>query len=455
LISYSKVKHGRWHLLALACMLAFLLVPQAAQAAEGWLSPVTISGNPSIEPDLATDSTGKATAVWLLAFGGKNRVQAAVRQPGDLSFGPAQTISPSGESEDDPHVAVNDNGEAVVVWTRTLDGVIGAAYRPPGGSLFGSSTLISSTAGYAFNARIAIDQQGNAQAIWEREINGGPLVIEAATQSPQGVFGAVETVSEPTFNSDDPDIAREPNGNATAVWTRFDGTSVIQTSARKAEINYPRPGVGSPLRIPLVPEYGQCISPNTSHAPPLDSPSCDPATLESPLLTMGTAGLGGGFARFDAIAGNPSTTADEADFNIAATATDVRCTAGGTPGCAQAGGDYTGQVILTSLVRQTDLSNGVFSDDPGTTQDFGFSVPVTCTATPLSTAGSSCSITTTADSLVANYVKERKRTIIEVASVQLEDAGPDGTLTPPSGSCPPTCGSGDENVFMRQGVFAP
>jgi hypothetical protein len=32
------------------------------------------------------------------------------------------------------------------------------------------------------------------------------------------------------------------------------------------------------------------------------------------------------------------------------------------------------------------------------------------------------------------------------------DAGPDGSITE---SCPYSCGSGDEKVFLRQGLFAP
>jgi hypothetical protein len=44
-------------------------------------------------------------------------------------------------------------------------------------------------------------------------------------------------------------------------------------------------------------------------------------------------------------------------------------------------------------------------------------------------------------------------------SVNVTDEGPDQSIEPSSDpiglGCPPTCGSGDEKVFMRQGVFIP
>ena len=49
--------------------------------------------------------------------------------------------------------------------------------------------------------------------------------------------------------------------------------------------------------------------------------------------------------------------------------------------------------------------------------------------------------------------------MISTFSMQMLDVGPDGVIAPSSDpfglGCPPTCGSGDEKVFLRQGVFTP
>jgi hypothetical protein len=205
---------------------------------------------------------------------------------------------------------------------------------------------------------------------------------------------------------------------------------------------YPRPGSGSPLRVPLVPAFAKCTSPNSTHAPPLSFGSCTPPALESGVLTTSTVGAGGGFARYDAIAGNPATVADEADVNIVASATDVRKQSDGT--------DYVGKLLLTTTIRVTDKQNG--PAESGSVQDATLSVPISCLATP-ETVGSNCNVTTTADTLLPGFATESKRTLMSMLSVNLKDAGPNGTGY--GAGCPPTCGDGDETVFMRQGVFAP
>jgi hypothetical protein len=77
---------------------------------------------------------------------------------------------------------------------------------------------------------------------------------------------------------------------------------------------------------------------------------------------------------------------------------------------------------------------------------------VPCAATIDTTRGSNCNHTTTADALYPGLVNETKRTMWELGQVQVRDAGPNGTGV---SSCPPTCGDGDETVFLRQGVFIP
>jgi hypothetical protein len=210
---------------------------------------------------------------------------------------------------------------------------------------------------------------------------------------------------------------------------------------------YPRPGSASPLRVPLVPAFEACTAPNSTHVAPLDSPSCNPPTLRSSLLTTSTIGRGGAFARLDVLPGNPGTPADEADINIAALATDVVNASGGS--------DYTGKLILTTTTRITDRASSSFQTTPATVEDTRLSIPIDCVATPNPAVGSSCSVNTTADTLVPGLVKEGKRTVISAFSVALLDAGADGSVAPPSGSCPPTCGSGDENPYLVQGIFAP
>ena len=200
------------------------------------------------------------------------------------------------------------------------------------------------------------------------------------------------------------------------------------------------------MRVSMVPAYKPCASPNSNHVTPLSNPSCTPPVQESSLLTTSTIGRGVASATLSVIPGTPGG-ADEADFSIAASATDVNNKVGGT--------EYTGKVILTTQMRVTDRSNGYSSDEGGTVQDAQFSIPFDCATTPDPALGGSCNVTTTADTLLPNFVKETKRTVISTFSFNLLDVGADGSITPPSGACPLSCGSGDEKVFLTQGVFTP
>jgi hypothetical protein len=207
---------------------------------------------------------------------------------------------------------------------------------------------------------------------------------------------------------------------------------------------YPRPGGATPLRVPLVPEFSSCTEPNSAHVPPLSSPSCAPPVAASSLLTTSAVGRGQGFARFTVRPGDPSTAEDEADVEIAATASDIRTVAGP---------DYDGSLLLSTTVRMTDNASGAAGNEPATVQDFRLSAPVDCVPTADPGLGSSCPLSTSADSMLPGIAREGTRSVMSAFSVILEDAGPDGSVGP--SSCVSTCGTGDEAVFLRQGIFLP
>jgi acyl-homoserine-lactone acylase len=220
-----------------------------------------------------------------------------------------------------------------------------------------------------------------------------------------------------------------------------------------ASTPYPRPGGGSPVRVPLLPAYRECASSdqNANHVAPLALDACSPPRLESSELTTSEQGKASAFARLDVTPGIPGTPEDEADVRIAASASDVRS--------AGDGSDYTGQTILSAVIRITDRANGSSQVESATVQDVRLGLPVGCVATPAADLGSTCSLNTTADSMVPGFAREGKRAVISTFSFELLDAGADGDLSPSSDplglGCPPTCGSGDEGAFLRQGVYAP
>jgi hypothetical protein len=205
-----------------------------------------------------------------------------------------------------------------------------------------------------------------------------------------------------------------------------------------APSSYVRPKGATPFRTPLVPAFGACTATNRTHGAPLAYPSCTPPAQASDELTVGAPDANGrpaqsaGALRADVIVGDPSTSADEADVALSFSLTDVR--EQGTMA------DYTGELLASAVVRITDRDSG-----GATVTDFDYSFSVACSGTSDTSIGSTCSTTTTADSLVPGAISEGNRAIWEIGQVTAFDAGDDGLAST----------RGDNTPFARQGVFVP
>jgi hypothetical protein len=189
--------------------------------------------------------------------------------------------------------------------------------------------------------------------------------------------------------------------------------------------------------------YEACGSPNHAHAPPLSYNSCNPPTLSSSYLTVGTPDANSRTANFvgntllRADIGDPSTPADEADVTVEVHVDDVRTVAGLN--------DYTGQLGLELPLKITDRGNGPSGTEIGTVQAASIVIPVPCVATGGSgNVGSTCQVSTSVESVVPGAVTELKRSIWELGTIQLLDGGADGSIS-----------TNDNTVFARQGVFVP
>ncbi len=205
---------------------------------------------------------------------------------------------------------------------------------------------------------------------------------------------------------------------------------------------YPRPKGATPFRVPLVPAFQACGSPNSSHGAPLAFGSCTPPSQSSSFLTVGAPDANGapansaGSVKFIAVVGNASTPADEADLKIQVSMTDVRKKTDLT--------DYTGQLQLLPTFRITDRLNGSAPVDPGTGADVPYPVTVPCTVTAVTTIGSTCALNTTADAVTPGLMVEGKRMVFETSQVKVFDGGSDGLA-----------GTGGNTLFAIQGVFVP
>jgi hypothetical protein len=236
-------------------------------------------------------------------------------------------------------------------------------------------------------------------------------------------------------------------------------TALFGTSA--AEATHVRPAGASPLRVSLVPAYDQCTLPNAPYSPPTTE-SCGPPTQSSNYLTLGTNDANGkptksaGFARFVVVLGDTSTPENEADIGMEVNITDVRCrepeeACSIPPG--QSGhefSDYEGSLRAFADDQRTDHRNGATAPATALGDDLLFNFDVPCSPTNNdSTVGSTCSATTTANTLIPGQIVEKQRNVVELRGLEIWDGGADGNP-----DTQPSDGSSSE-LFEVQGVFVP
>ena len=69
--------------------------------------------------------------------------------------------------------------------------------------------------------------------------------------------------------------------------------------------------------------------------------------------------------------------------------------------------DYAGEVEPQAMARLTDRGSG----GPATVTDTNFPLPTQCTPTAATNIGSTCSLTTTLDTLIPGAIVEGRRTV--------------------------------------------
>jgi hypothetical protein len=202
--------------------------------------------------------------------------------------------------------------------------------------------------------------------------------------------------------------------------------------------------------VPLVPAYDECTTANTTHGLPLDHPACAPPAQSSSVLTAGTPDANGAPATATGsvlfrVQVNPDPT--PSDIVMATSVADVRCKTGVTTcGSANAadGPDYVGELRVLYDLRITDRFNDPTATTAGTVSDTTFPLTVPCSATAGTGTGGSCTINTTANSLVPGSARSGDRAVWEIGTVRVFDGGPDGIAA-----------TAPNTLFQKQGIFVP
>ena len=264
---------------AVACGL-FLALAVASPARAGWLAPHTfaISHEPHEQGGTVATANGRAIVASHRFDGLSDVVEVSERAGPTASWQPPRRLTPLGANAHYPEVALDDAGNAIVLWTLTyseFDEVVQASVRiGPGGS-WSAPVQISPPGEWSELGKIAFDDQGNATAVWANithhvvqanmwnastrrwsapmtlssgEIRSGPLlavspsgravaawssptrngnvILRAAIRpSPTAPWLAEQDLSQPDGYASVNDIAEHPSGRTIVMWDRFRATT--------------------------------------------------------------------------------------------------------------------------------------------------------------------------------------------------------------------------------------
>ena len=183
----------------------------------------------TVSPQIAVDGNGNAIVVWQQSDGIDESIYANRYTASTDSWGTEELLENSDDGHaSDPQIAIDDDGNGVAVWwqpdSANLRHIYSNRYTPGAG--WGTEERIeSSDDGHSNYPQIAIDGEGNVIAVWRQDdnINDGLLYANRYTAN-TGSWGTEALIGNGNGSVFQPQIAIDGEGNAIAVWHQFDGT---------------------------------------------------------------------------------------------------------------------------------------------------------------------------------------------------------------------------------------
>jgi hypothetical protein len=228
------------------------LVRAALAPASAWLPALTLSeaGGDATAPQVTVDAQGQASAVWT-RFNGTNYIAQVASTGAGFAWQPSTNLSEAGHEAHEPGVASDPQGDSVAIWRlgEGAEATVQAAFRPAGGT-WQPAVNLSEPGVESGSPRVAIDAEGEAVAVWTRS-NGPGEIIQSAWKARAGTWHAAVNLSEGAASS--PQVTLNPSGRAIAVWVRAGTIQAAAGSAGgawQAAINVSEPGQNA--RAPRV-----------------------------------------------------------------------------------------------------------------------------------------------------------------------------------------------------------
>jgi hypothetical protein len=169
----------------------------------------------ALNPHVAVDAAGNVLVVWENETGGSQHIGANYYIAEQNAWRGHELIDESDEGEARlPKVAMNAQGNAMVVWQQKHPvygrSIWAKPFTPGSGDGWGSAEVINQEPVEEFDPQVAVNANGDAVVVWRNqlgEIWARPFI--------QGEWGKPAPIGQGGYA---PQIAVDPAGNALAVW---------------------------------------------------------------------------------------------------------------------------------------------------------------------------------------------------------------------------------------------
>jgi len=221
-----------------------------------WTHPASLSDNISPDgqhasnPQVAMDDNGNAVIVWTQFDGNNYQIFKSEYRSGTWTH-PASlsdNISPDGQHASSPQVAMDDNGNAIIVWSQYdgngIDQIFKSEYRS--GTWTHPASLsdnISPDGQHAYYPQVAMDDNGNAVIVWRQSDGSNTQIFKSEYRSGTWThpISLSDNISPDGQDASNPQVATDDNGNAVIVWTQYDGSNwqVFKSEYRSGTWTHP------------------------------------------------------------------------------------------------------------------------------------------------------------------------------------------------------------------------
>ena len=205
-----------------------LLLGASAAGMPSWTPPARISsGERSLGPDLALNGNGEGLVVWDQEVGSEcatapgslfciHIVEVAARASRSATWQEPSEVSRPGVGST-PRVAIDPSGDGAILWVHDIgrDRVLQATYRRGSSGTFPEPNDLSEPALEITSHRIALDAAGDAVAVWRQ----GSDVEAAVRPAASGAWSSPVLLSSAARRTaSGPELALTPGGQAAVAW---------------------------------------------------------------------------------------------------------------------------------------------------------------------------------------------------------------------------------------------